>query len=165
MHLIIHDLKPEEATLALAPTGAHVLSDEGTIRPCIGCFGCWTKTPGQCVLHDGYENLGELLSQCEQLTVLSQCLYGGFSPFVKNVLDRSISYVQPGFVLKNKETHHRRRYDNLISLRTLFYGQDLTHQERATAVDLVYANALNLDARVAEIAFRDSPESYREVLS
>ncbi len=165
MHLIVHDLKPDEASLMVPQTGAHVVFDDGTIQPCIGCFGCWIKTPGRCVLDDGYENLGELLSHCEQLTVLSQCVYGGFSPFVKNVFDRSISYVQPGFVLKNKQMHHRRRYDNVIRLRALFYGQNLTNQERATAVDLVYANALNFDAHVAEISFRDRPQSFGEALS
>jgi multimeric flavodoxin WrbA len=165
MHLIIHDLKPEELALTFSQTGAHVISDDGTIRPCMGCFGCWTKTPGQCVLHDGYENLGKLLSQCERLTVLSLCLYGGFSPFVKNVLDRSISYLQPGFVMKNREMHHRRRYNNVIEWRVLFYGEGLSTQDTAGARELVRANALNFYAHVAEIDFRDHPEFYREALS
>ena len=54
MKLLIHDYTPEEfAPLAAQYEGWDVISDDGTIRPCIGCFGCWVKTPGQCVIHDG----------------------------------------------------------------------------------------------------------------
>ncbi|WP_407654270.1 MULTISPECIES: hypothetical protein [Caproicibacterium] len=35
------------------------------------------------------------LSQCDELILISKCCYGGFSPFVKNVLDRSIPYIHP----------------------------------------------------------------------
>ena len=44
-----------------------VISPRGSIRNCIGCFGCWIKTPGKYVIHDGYESTGsgDLLSPSE----------------------------------------------------------------------------------------------------
>ena len=84
--------KGEEA-LSLRKINVYIISDTGTIRHCVGCFGCWIKTPGKCVLKDGYDNLGELLSKSEKLTIISRCFYGCYSPFVKNVLDSSISYI------------------------------------------------------------------------
>lgn len=63
MTLVIHDLSKEEAA-AFDFKGSRVISDNGRIRNCIGCFGCWVKTPGQCVIHDGYENVGSELSKC-----------------------------------------------------------------------------------------------------
>lgn len=93
-----------------------IIYDNGKIRHCIGCFGCWVKTPGKCVINDGYENTGELMSKCDEIILVSKCTYGGFSPFVKNVLDRAISYISPHFVIRNGEMHHKRRYKNVLNI-------------------------------------------------
>ena len=122
MRLLIHDLNNEEFqelfTKQMSET--MIISDNGTIRHCIGCFGCWVKTPAACVIRDDYGDMGENLSKCKDLIIISKCCYGGFSPFVKNVLDRSISYIHPYFVTRNGEMHHRRRYKNKINLHVLF---------------------------------------------
>ncbi len=157
--MIIHDLVQEEARQALAglPDSCRI-SDDGTIRSCTGCFGCWIKTPGQCVIKDGYENMGELLGKTTELIVISKCCYGSFSPFVKNVFDRSISYIHPYFKIRNGEMHHKRRYDNVIRLKVFFYGEELTQQEKDTAAQYLEAVCLNLDCRLKELKFLTKKE-------
>ena len=87
MNLVIHDLKETEwEQIRPEYEGYEVISDQGTIHPCIGCFSCWNKTPGQCILRDGYENMGELIHHASEVVVISRYTYGGFSGFVKNVL-------------------------------------------------------------------------------
>lgn len=164
--LLIHDLSPADfASLGLDPSGdITVISDNGTIRHCVGCFGCWIKTPGTCVLQDGYQTMGHLLSECDDLVIVSRCVYGSYSPFVRNVLDRSISYVLPYFVTINGETHHAKRYEHDISLAVHFYGDDITDAERATARALVKANSINLHCSVRNVCFHETPHELGEAL-
>jgi multimeric flavodoxin WrbA len=152
--MIIHDLSPEQAEQVLSGVEETcIIADNSTIRNCIGCFGCWIKTPGQCIIKDGYETMGAKLARTTELIVISRMTYGGFSPFVKNVFDRSISYIHANFAIRNKEMHHRRRYDNVIRLRVFFYGDDITKEEEATANRYLEAVRINLDANIEEIRF------------
>lgn len=142
----------------------HVIYHDGNLHHCIGCFGCWVKTPGQCVIKDDYSNMGYLLSRCDELIIISKCIYGSFSPFIKNLLDRSISYISPNFVIRKGEMHHKRRYDNVISISAYFYGGDITELEKETAKSLVTANAVNFDGKVRNVSFFSSTDEVKAVL-
>ena len=83
MRLIVHDLAEEQVKCIFSQNlDTQIIGDGGTIHHCIGCFGCWVKTPAQCVIRDNYGDMGELLSKCDELILVSKCCYGGFSPFV-----------------------------------------------------------------------------------
>jgi len=166
MRLIIHDLK-EEDFKRLFPNLLNdviIISNNGNIHHCTGCFGCWVKTPATCVIRDGYEDMGKHLSKCKQLIIISKCCYGGFSPFVKNVLDRSISYIHPYFVIRNGEMHHKRRYNNDIDLLVWFYGENITEKEKLTAQKLIKANSINLYCNVKKVTFSRSVEEIKELI-
>ena len=156
MKLVIHDLSAEEWNRIKADyEGDRIVSDLGTIRPCVGCFCCWNKTPGQCVIKDGYENMAELIHHADEVVVISRYTYGGFSGFVKNVFDRSLGYVLPQFEIINGETHHKKRYDDDKAFTFIFYGQDLTEEERSSAKQYVRAVCTNLRGSVKEVIFRE----------
>lgn len=155
MKLLIHDIETNDFQ-KLFPSlldDAMVISNNGNIHHCIGCFGCWVKTPAACVIRDEYGDMGEYLSKCEEMIIISKCCYGGFSPFVKNVLDRGISYVHPYFKIRNGEMHHQRRYKNHIDMQVWFYGENITEKEKQTAQKLVKANSINLFCNVSRITF------------
>jgi len=166
VRLVIHDLPVQDLQESGGQIDAdtHIISNNGTIKHCIACFGCWVKTPGRCVIRDDYSNMGELLGRCKDLVLVSECTYGGFSPFVKNVLDRSISYISPHFVIRNKRMHHKRRYDNVITVFVYFYGTDITEKEKNTAISLVNANAVNMDAKVGGVYFCRSADEAKKAL-
>ena len=132
-------------------------------RYCIGCFGCWLKTPGTCIIKDGFENMGQRLSQVSAFILISKATFGSYSSAVKNVLDRSISYVLPFFEIRNGEMHHGERYHNDLTISALFYG-DMSEEEKQTAENLVKANAVNLNAALGKVHFVDGMENAREVL-
>ena len=101
MNLLIHDLNRIEVEKFIGGNDdIKVISNNNSIRNCMGCFGCWIKTPGKCVINDDYQNMGALFGAAENVIVISRCFYGGYSPFVKNVMDRSIPYLLPFFKIK-----------------------------------------------------------------
>jgi hypothetical protein len=103
------------------------------------------------------------MGKCEELIMISECLYGGFSSFVKKVQDRCISYVRPDFDIVNDEMRHRRRYFNKIKLSAYFYGEDITEEEKITAENIVKANAKNFYAVVEKVVFLKKHEELAEV--
>lgn len=160
MKLIITDLDK----LNMKVQGEHrIIKPRKKIRHCIGCFGCWVRTPGKCVIHDGYEDTGILMSQCTELILVSRCYYGSLSPFVKMVQDRAISYLHPDFVIRKGEMHHKRRYDNKIALSAYFYGENITNKEKETAGNILEANADNYDGFVKNICFYQSSKELENI--
>lgn len=135
------------------------------IKQCVGCFGCWVKTPGKCVICDGYENNSADMGRCDEYIIVSKCCYGSFSPNIKKLLDRSIGYVHPDFELRGGEMHHKRRYDNVINLTAYFYGENITEEDKETCKELVSANADNFDGKVRAVRFLAKAEDLKgEVL-
>ncbi len=160
MKLIIHDLENErfQTLFPKLPEDSTIISNNGSISKCIGCFGCWIKSPGQCVIRDDYGDMGELLSKSEEVIIISECFYGGYSPFVKNILDRSISYIHPYFKDYKGEMHHRKRYNHSFTLYVMIYGKDLTQDEMATMKRLVEANCVNMHCLANPVLFFKSPD-------
>jgi multimeric flavodoxin WrbA len=158
----MHDLKETDFAKITASVNdeTKIISDNGKIHHCIGCYGCWIKTPGICLFKDGYQNMGQLFSKCDKMTVISKCVYGGYSPFIKNVWDRSISYLLPYFIKKNNETHHKMRYDNELALIVHFYGDNISRNEIVTAEKLIKANCVSFSI-IPEIHFHTGIEEMR----
>lgn len=156
MSLVIHDLTPEEwRERGAAYEGWDVVADTGAIRPCVGCFACWDKTPGECVLRDGFGDMGARIHRADEVHVISRYTCGGFSGFVKNVFDRSLGYVLPQFEVVNGETHHLRRYDEDKPFTFIFRGAALTEDEKASARRYVTAVCANIRGHVKDVLFRE----------
>lgn len=167
MKLLIHDLEEREfkSLFPNMPQDVKIISDNGKIAHCIGCFGCWIKTPGQCVMKDGYENMGLLMSKADEVIVISRCVYGTYSPFVKNILDRSISYILPYFRKIGHKTHHKPRYKQQFHLSAYFYGEEISDEEKLTAQKMVKANGTNFNAKGTSVAFVHSKEELKTKMS
>lgn len=164
MKLLIHDLTDEELkrTFKKIPDDIIFISNDNSIKKCIGCFNCWIKTPATCIIKDQYQHMGKLISQSEEIIIITKCTYGGYSPFVKNVMDRSISYIHPYFAIRNGEMHHKIRYTQQINLSVHFYGSDITTEEKNTAKKLVKGNSLNFNVKEYSINFYNNIDEIGE---
>ena len=65
------------------------------IKPCLGCFGCWGKTPGTCCIRDDMQEVIDKLLWAD-VTVWSFPLYYYTVPgSLKNLIDRQLPMVLP----------------------------------------------------------------------
>jgi len=80
------------------------------IADCNGCFGCWTRTPGECVIRDDAPAVTAQLAYADRIIFFCPVVFGGFAPQLKRVLERSISLLLPFMRLYHGELHHPPRY-------------------------------------------------------
>lgn len=81
------------------------------VKPCLGCFSCWNKTPGKCVIKDEMEEVIQKLLWAD-ITIWSFPLYYFNVPGkLKNLIDRQLPMVLPFMVQDAESGSHPGRYD------------------------------------------------------
>jgi|SRR6185369_3237457 len=94
-----------------------VINLEGLrIADCNGCFGCWTRTPGECVIHDDAPAVTAKLAFADRIVFFCPVVFGGFDPVLKRVIERSISLLLPYMRVYHGELHHPPRYNREYEL-------------------------------------------------
>ena len=112
------------------------------ILDCRGCFGCWTINNYKCVLNDCIMDIGNKILLCDEIVIITKCINGSYSSKVKRVLERSIGFVEPYFVIRNNEIHHILRSDRKISCTIIVYN-NVSINDKSTFEKLVRANNVN----------------------
>jgi hypothetical protein len=129
------------------------------IAPCVGCFGCWVRTPGACVMKDGGQQVTRTLINSDLLVCLTPVVFGGYSSLLKAALDRSICIIRPEFVKAAGETHHMARYASYPRLLGLGLLDRPDAEQESTFRFLVSRNALNFKAREARAVVVNGTDS------
>lgn len=135
------------------------------IAPCQGCFGCWIKTPGVCVINDEGREAVKMAVQSDLMVFLTPVTFGGYSSELKKAVDRLIPVVLPLFTNIRGEMHHKPRYlkyPHLVGIGVLHQPDEESEQIFKT---LVARNAINLHSpsNAAGIVLRDDgPEKMRK---
>ena len=148
--LVIHDVP-----LSYKPADqiSSFYAGDRTAR-CKGCFGCWLKTPGECVMHDGSEHIGSVMAQSKEVWIFSSILYGGFSMETKRVLDRCIPGVLPFFTWRHKRMHHCARYNNSPVFHIVFYNTEtISEREKLLAEKIASAVSVNMNCSECSVKF------------
>jgi len=82
------------------------------IAPCLGCFACWGKTPGKCVIKDDMEKLIELYLEADMVVWSFPLYYYGMPSKLKALLDRLLPTNLPTIEYsKDSISSHPQRYD------------------------------------------------------
>ena len=81
------------------------------IKPCLGCFACWNKTPGKCCMQDDMSSVIEAMLWAD-VTIWSFPLYYFSVPGpLKNLMDRQLPMVLPFMTADSESGSHPGRYD------------------------------------------------------
>lgn len=134
------------------------LRDE-TIAYCLGCFECWTKTPGLCRIADTGQGVAASIIGADLTIYLTAITFGGYSSMLKKAVDRSICLVSPFFTRIDGEVHHKPRYERypaLLGVGVLPAPHPAQEQLFAT---LIGRNAINLHApqQGSAVIYRNQP--------
>lgn len=80
------------------------------LLPCRGCFACWSKTPGKCVLQDDMAGVIEKILAADVLIWSFPLYYFGIPGQLKLLIDRQLPMSLP-FMTDNASGGHPSRYD------------------------------------------------------
>lgn len=81
------------------------------IRPCMGCFACWGKTPGKCVLQDDMSSVIENILWADVILWSFPLYYFSVPGGLKNLIDRQLPMVLPFMSEEAEFGGHPSRFD------------------------------------------------------
>jgi multimeric flavodoxin WrbA len=80
------------------------------VKPCMGCFSCWTKTPGKCIhLDDMTQELFPKWLEADLVVYAFPLYHFTMNAVLKNFIERTLPVVQPFFLRKEGRTGHPLR--------------------------------------------------------
>ena len=122
--LLIHDIDDFYAKEVLknVPADFDIVQAFHPIAHCVGCFGCWVRTPGRCVIDDAARDFVVKTAYVDELIIISRLSYGGLSPDIKAYMDRSIPVLQPFFEIRDNVMRHPSRTGKPTELTYYFYS-------------------------------------------
>lgn len=65
------------------------------IKPCLGCFSCWSKTPGECVIKDDMQEIYKKIEASDVIIESFPLYFFGMPSGVKAMTDRCLPFMLP----------------------------------------------------------------------
>lgn len=137
------------------------------IADCTGCFHCWIRTPGVCVIDDDGRDIAMKLVQSELVVYLTPVVFGGYSAQLKKALDRQLPNLSPFCMKINGEVHHKPRYGHYPLIIAVGVLSDSDEESERIFRTLVGRNAMNFhcSAHSAVVYSSDSSETLQDKIS
>jgi multimeric flavodoxin WrbA len=123
---------------------------EKEIGFCTGCWGCWVKTPGECVIDDYSREVCRDVINSDLVIFLSPVILGFTSALLKKTQDRLIPLIHPHIVMVNGESHHKKRYPFYPKLGLVIERDGETDDEDLRIIEDIYRRfALNFKTELS----------------
>lgn len=155
MHLILSD-RPIDLPVNNRNTEYIDLS-QLKISNCVGCFACWTKTPGKCVIRDDAVKVYPKIAASDRVLYISKVKFGSYDTIMKTMLERAIPVQQAFIRLLHGETHHVQRAVVPKRATIIGYG-DISDEEKEIFTQLIKRNASNMCFEEYRVIFSQENE-------
>lgn len=114
------------------------------VAPCLGCFECWTRSPGVCRTRDAGRDLARAYVRSRLVAFVTRVTFGGYSSELKKAVDRLTCAGLPFFTWSGGEVHHRPRYRRRPALLGVGVLPEPAPAQERIFHELVRRNAVNL---------------------
>jgi multimeric flavodoxin WrbA len=125
---------------------------------CVGCWGCWVKTPGECVASDASHEIGRAVINSDFTLWATPLKMGFVSALLKKALDKHLPLIHPYMVVDHGEAHHLKRYSRYPRIGLLLekeaQGDELDLQ---IVTNVCIRTALNFKTRLEFSLTTDIP--------
>lgn len=129
---------------------------------CTGCFGCWIKTPGECVINDQMAQINRSVMNSNLVIYLSPIVFGQFSPNIKNIIDRGLPNMLPFFETRpDGSTMHPPRYETYPKQIIIGYADQLSDPDQQLFIDITKNHRRNVEVLI----YHETTENLGEILN
>lgn len=89
------------------------------IKPCLGCFSCWSKTPGECVIKDDMQEIYKKIKASDVIIESFPLYFFGMPSGVKAMTDRCLPFMLPymGNIASGSASFHELRNEAMHEKR------------------------------------------------
>jgi multimeric flavodoxin WrbA len=138
---------------ALLEDAGHIVTNlllrDLPLRYCIGCWGCWVKTPGECSSRDASLEMDQAFINADFVLWAAPLKMGFPSTLLKMAMDKHLPLIHPYMVVDHMEAHHRKRYPYSPRLGLLVeYEATTDDRDLQIITDIYCRTALNFKTRL-----------------
>jgi len=114
------------------------------IQYCVGCWTCWTKTPGKCIHNDDTTPLLEGVINSDFFIHLTENSLGFNTSLSKKAHDKLVALLHPHIELVNGECHHVMRYEKVPNMGLIYIDTSNNPSDYSLVKEVTERQALNL---------------------
>ena len=100
----------EAAKKGGATTKSYYVKDLN-INGCMGCFNCWTKTPGKCIHRDDMDWIISEYGEADIIVFATPIYNGNITHYLQKMTERFLPIALPWLVEDGETTRHLSRYE------------------------------------------------------
>jgi multimeric flavodoxin WrbA/putative sterol carrier protein len=119
------------------------------VKNCVGCFSCWTKTPGTCIHKDDMtRELFPKWLESDFVVYASPLYHFSVNAVMKAFIERTLPILEPFFRQQNGRTYHplRKKQPKVVVLSVAGFPDETVFDQLSSWVNFIYGR-INSDGK------------------